>query len=122
LWGSFYWDNIADEYGGWEAIRDVIDVREVFYEKHFPDDIPDEWSKEARLKSTGWGARQPDVEVSTEKFLRKWFGRSSSAVIWNEFDASIKNIDAKKWGDIDAPVGSVVELNLNRIKKPSFKP
>ena len=121
LWGSFYWDSIADEYGGWEAIRDEADMRELFYEQYFPDDIPDEWSREARLKSTGWGACQPDVKVCTEKFLRKWFGRSSSAVIWNEFDAAIKNIDAKKWDDIDAPVGSVVEINLNRIKKPSFK-
>lgn len=118
LWGSSYWDSVAEEYGGWEAIRDDPDSRETFYEVHFPDDIPDEWSAEARAKSHGWGSIQPGTEPSTEKFFYRWFGQIPSAVIWGEFDAAIKNIVATGWDDIQASVGSVVALNLNRIQKP----
>lgn len=121
LWGSLYWDAVAEEYGGWESIRNDPDSRETFYEVHFPDDNPDEWSKEDRAKSHGWGSLQPEATPSTEKFLYNWFGRIPSAVIWGELDAAIKNIEARCWDEIDAPVGSIVSLNLNRLQKPVIK-
>ena len=89
LWGSTYWDSVAETYGGWSAIKTEAEAREAFYDQHFPDDIPDEWSKKDRSVSHGWGAVQPGATCSAERFLRTWFGRISSAVIWNKLDCAI---------------------------------
>lgn len=92
LWGSTYWDGVAETYGGWSAIKTQAEVREAFYDEHFPDDIPDEWSKKDRSPSHGWGAVQPGATCSAERFLRTWFGRISSAVIWNKLDCAITSL------------------------------
>ena len=114
LWGSVYWDSVVEDIGGWLAIRRDSDVRETFYETHFPDDIPDEWSKEDRGKSHGNGCLQPGGAVSIQRFLNTWFGRYRSEVIWGEFDSAIRNIHAESLGDISAIIGEPVALNLER--------
>jgi len=83
LWGSVYWDSVAEEAGGWEEIRDIPEKREAFYAAHFPDDIPDEWSLAERAKSHGIGSLQKDEVPSIKKFVRSWFGALGSAVVWN---------------------------------------
>jgi hypothetical protein len=83
LWGSVYWDSVAEEAGGWEGIRDIPEKREAFYAAHFPDDIPDEWSLAERAKSHGIGSLQKDEVPSIKKFVRSWFGALGSAVVWN---------------------------------------
>jgi len=83
LWGSTYWDSVAEEFGGWEEIRNNSEKREAFYATHFPDDIPDEWSAAERAKSHGIGCVQKDEVPSVKKFVRSWFGTISSAVVWN---------------------------------------
>jgi hypothetical protein len=114
LWGSVYWDDVAEKFGGWKGVRS--DAREDFYDLNFPDDIPDEWSSADRAKSHGDGVLQPDKEASLQRFLVTWFGASGS-VIWNQFDAAVANIDAKNLEDIDAPVAEPVPLNLGRIRR-----
>jgi len=117
LWGSIYWDSVADAVGGWEAIRNDADVRMAFYDKHFPDDIPDEWSTAEREKSHGHGVMQPGSAPSVERFLRNWFGKLPSAVIWNGFDNACKGlVHSKNWGDI-APVCDQRPLNLVRLTR-----
>ena len=118
LWGSTYWDSVADAVGGWEAIRNDSEVRMRFYDEHFPDDTPDEWSIAEREKSHGRGALQPDATgVKAESFLRSWFGRIPSAVIWNGFDSACKGLaHIKTWGDI-APKSGTYELNLVRLTR-----
>lgn len=83
LWGSSYWDSVAEEFGGWEEIRSNSEKRETFYATHFPDDIPDEWSAAERAKSHGMGCMQKDEVPSIKKFVRCWFGATGSAVVWN---------------------------------------
>jgi hypothetical protein len=83
LWGSVYWDSVAEEAGGWEVIRNISEKREAFYATHFPDDIPDEWSLAERAKSHGFGSLQKDEVPSVKKFYRSWFGTIGSAVVWN---------------------------------------
>lgn len=87
LWGSVYWDSVAEEAGGWEAIRDVSETREAFYATFFPDDIPDEWSAAERAKSHGFGSLQKDEVPSVKKFYRSWFDAIGSAVVWNHGQA-----------------------------------
>jgi hypothetical protein len=83
-----------------------------FYDEHFPDDTPDEWSVAEREKSHGFGALQPGAEPSAERFLRAWFGRLPSAVIWNGFDSACKGLShTKTWVDIH-PVSTPAPLNL----------
>lgn len=83
LWGSVYWDSVAEEAGGWQEIRDSSEKREAFYDTHFPDDIPDEWSVAERAKSHGIGSLQKDEVPSIKKFVSSWFGSLGSAVVWN---------------------------------------
>ena len=115
LWGSVFWDSVAEDLGGWPAVRADANTREAFYAQYFPDDIPDEWSLADRAKSHGSGCMQPGTSPCLSRFLQTWFGRYSSAVLWNEFDVSIKNIQAKSLSDISAPLCAPVELNLTRV-------
>lgn len=115
LWGSVYWDSVADAVGGWEAVRSDPEVRMAFYDEHFPDDTPDEWSTADRELSHGRGASQPGTVPEAERFLRSWFGKLPSAVIWNGFPAAVKGLShIKTWGDI-APV-SIPDCPLNLIR------
>ena len=75
LWNSPFWEAAVAKYGGWGGLE-----REAFYEKYFPDDIPDEWSKEERAKSHGFGA-----SADHEKTFQAWYGRLPAAVLWKPF-------------------------------------
>ena len=117
LWGSIYWDTVAEAFGGWEGIRSDPEQRMAFYDTHFPDDTPDEWSAAEREKSHGRGALQPGTTPAAEKFLHTWFGKLSSAVIWNGFPLASKGLaHVKTWGDIAAASGPC-ELNLVRLTR-----
>jgi hypothetical protein len=94
LWGSAYWDDVAEEYGGWVGIREDPDQREAFYRDNFPDDIPDEWSAADRRVSHGNGSLQPGGEASATRFLRIWLGSAPTAVVWNGFEKGLRCVDA----------------------------
>ena len=116
LWGSVYWDQVVEDMGGWEAVRNNDSVREEFYDQHFPDDIPDEWSSDARRLSHGSGVLQPNSTAILSRFLRTWFGAYMSSVIWNQFDSAVEGIDVKNLEELDAAIGTPVPLNLQRIR------
>lgn len=90
LWGSGYWDTVAEEFGGWEAIAEGAEAQEAFYDREFPDDIPDEWSKAERAKSHGGGVLQRGCSASPMEWLRRWFGPVSSAVVWDGVGLGIR--------------------------------
>lgn len=116
LWGATYWDSVSDTVGGWEAVRSDPEVRMAFYDEHFPDETPDEWSTAEREKSHGRGASQPGTQPNAEKFLRNWFGRLPSAVIWNGVDLACKGLsEVKNWGDITPVSSPEYSLNLVRL-------
>lgn len=94
LWGSIYWDDVAEGFGGWEAIQKDADAREAFYDEYFTDNIPDEWSAAERAKSHGAGSLQPGAAPSLQRWLTSWFAGCGSAVIWNQFDAAIRGLDS----------------------------
>jgi hypothetical protein len=82
LWGSEFWDDVAEEFGGWEAVRNDPAARESFYATYFPEDIPDEWSAADRAKSHGRGALQKGQQTSAAAWLKRWFGGLDSVLIW----------------------------------------
>lgn len=51
------------------------DSLEEFYEKHFPDDIPDEWPLVDQLKSHGPGVLGEMEHLNQEKLARIWLPR-----------------------------------------------
>ena len=97
-------------------MRSDPDVRMAFYDEYFPDDIPDEWSVGDRELSHGRGALQPGATPCGERFLSNWFGRISSAVIWDGGSA-LKNMGGiRSWEDIPVPKPGG-ELNLVRVTR-----
>jgi len=94
LWGSTYWDE-----NDWQAVKSDDEVREAFYDEHFPDDRPDEWSSADRVKSHGAGVLQPGAEAEENKALQGLLGRLSSAVIWGPLPtkASVEIPDVRSW-------------------------
>ena len=104
IWGSSFWDSVAEEMGGWAAIKEDDDTRELFYDTYFPDDCPDEWSRAERAKSHGGGPLQRDAVAETGRALTNLFGRLSSAVIWGALP-TVKN--AESWDDLWTDLGRI---------------
>ncbi|NBV77844.1 hypothetical protein EBR66_06790 [bacterium] len=95
LWYSPFWDSVAELYGGWEAVKQDAVIRDAFYEKYFPDDIPDEWSNEERAKSHGSGG-----STNKSKTIQSWYGRLPAAVLWGPLtyrELVIGPVDIRAW-------------------------
>ena len=75
LKGCPFWDT---------ALESIVDdeTKEAFYEKYFPDDIPDEWSLEDQKKSHGFGSLIGNETLSTGKFIRSWYYGMECSVAW----------------------------------------
>jgi len=68
LYGSPYWDTVAEEFGGWRPIYKNDESKETFYDLYFPGDIPDEWSRADQEKSHGLGlAFIEETEIDRKK-------------------------------------------------------
>jgi hypothetical protein len=104
LWGSSFWDSVAEDFGGWAAIKSDAESREAFYETYFPDDIPDEWSSADRVKSHSRGVLQKTLGADASRALQTLFGRLPAAVIWGPLPP-VKNVET--WEDLWADIGSI---------------
>lgn len=86
LVGCPFWDEVLEEYADvneqglikWKS----DDKMEEFYEKYFPDDIPDEWSKKDQQKSHGDGMLGPDDKPNIAKFSRNFMSKMPH-LAWN---------------------------------------
>jgi hypothetical protein len=88
LRGCAFWEEALSEYST-EPDDSSSDIKwnsdeslEAFYERYFPDDIPDEWSRAEKIKSHGDGVLGPTEEVSIVKYTRANF-RKHSRLAWN---------------------------------------
>lgn len=73
-----YWDSVLGVYkrtADGHIIWPSDAALEAFYAKHFPDDIPDEWSLADQEKSHGAGVLGPTETVGTGKLARIWLPR-----------------------------------------------
>ncbi len=76
LRGSPFWDGVCEDMGGkWGGILRNDDLKEAFFDLYFPDDIPDEWSKEDQEKSHSYGLRVSTAtdEIQERKHIRNLF-------------------------------------------------
>ena len=79
LHGSRFWDEYISSLHGTDI------QREEFYDTFFPNDIPDEWSREDREKSHGRG-----VAASTlSECLERWFQDIPCRSIWKGLSAAL---------------------------------
>jgi hypothetical protein len=86
LIGCPFWDNAIESYGivtenneiKWNSDDDM----EEFYTLYFPDDIPDEWTKQDKLRSHGDGVLGPNDHTTLYKFARTHLSKITR-LAWN---------------------------------------
>jgi hypothetical protein len=91
LIGCPYWDEIIEEYGeivekedGKRMIEWKSEERmEEFYDQYFPDDIPDEWTKQEKDKSHGDGVLGPKDQIQLYQYSKKYLSKLSR-MAWNK--------------------------------------
>ena len=86
LIGCPFWDEALAEYADVDE-KGVItwhsdDKMEEFYDQYFTDDIPDEWSKEDKLKSHGDGVLSPSDKPNIKKYSRNFMSKMPR-LAWN---------------------------------------
>jgi hypothetical protein len=125
LIGCPFWDEAISEYGKIEE-RNIIwnsdTIQESFYTIYFPDDIPDEWTKEDKLKSHGDGILGPNDIQNMWKYSRI-FMSNPSYLAWNtsnDVSSYLKNANI-----LDCNLENTIMLykllpfdenNLNKLK------
>jgi len=70
--GCPFWDDVLQEYqrnGRWVS----GDAQRAWYDLYFPDDIPDEWSKEEKMKSHGQGLLNAGEVMTLQKYAKVYF-------------------------------------------------
>jgi len=86
LVGCPFWDSVLAEYASVNDSGDIQwnsdDKMEEFYEKYFPDDIPDEWTKKDQQKSHGDGVLGPTDKPTIWKYSRNFLSRTPQ-LAWN---------------------------------------
>jgi hypothetical protein len=99
LIGCPFWEEAIAEYGTiikkriqWNSDDDL----EEFYDRYFPDDIPDEWTKAEKAVSHGDGVLGPTEVVTLFKYSRSTFSKWSR-LAWNTRDLVQKQVEKKEW-------------------------
>lgn len=115
LAGCPFWNRVLEEEVPW-----LDDERkETFYEFYFPDDIPDEWSKEDQEKSHGWCCLINQETVKQKKYIERWFLNMTTRSSWC-LDRDLQRlIQEKEWQEVlDQPAREVVsKWCLTPVKK-----
>ena len=86
--GCPFWDDALKEYqrqGKWVS----NDALEAFYDEYFPDDIPDEWSKEEKMKSHGQGLLNKGEKMTLARYARIHFTKPSRLA----FTVKVRKLD-----------------------------
>jgi len=114
LIGCPFWEEAIADYGvivnghiQWRSEDDM----EAFYEHYFPDDIPDEWTKEEKRKSHGDGMLGPEERVSLETYAARFLSLPSR-LAWG----CLRSIQTRLRGNAEMPChpSSVIRTYLER--------
>ena len=109
--GCAFWDEAVADFGSDSESGEGIkwnsdESQEEFYERYFPDDIPDEWSRTEKLKSHGDGVLGPTEQVSIVKYTRVNFAKLCR-LAWNTRAAVLKHLGSI--GVIDCNIAAIIE-------------
>lgn len=78
LEGCPFWTRVIEEEVPW--LDD--DRKEEFYDLYFPDDIPDEWSRQDQEKSHGWGSLINAEVPNYAKYIDRWMRNLPTNAYW----------------------------------------
>jgi hypothetical protein len=108
-----FWNRVMEEEAPW--LND--ERKEAFYELYFPDDIPDEWSKEEQEKSHGYGVLIQKEVPNYQKYIKRWFLHVPSRSYWC-LERDLQDME-KDWQErIDQPAMECVSRwCLTPVKK-----
>lgn len=94
LEGCPFWDRVIEEEVPW--LED--DRKEAFYDLYFPDDIPDEWSKQDQEKSHSFGSLINNEIPNYAKYVDRWLHNMPARSVWlNNRDLRKLCSEEKDW-------------------------
>lgn len=96
LEGCPFWNRVLEEEVPWMD----DDRKEAFYELYFPDDIPDEWSKQDQEKSHGLCVLINNEVITEKKYLDRWYRNLPTRTYWYE---QIQMAPKDWMADLDQP-------------------
>lgn len=82
LMGCPFWDEALSEYALIDADGIHWTSEEQFYQRYFPDDLPDEWTKAEKERSHGDGLLAPHDTVHLQKYARLFLSQCAR-LAWN---------------------------------------
>ena len=118
LIGCPFWEEAIREYG---AIQDGLqpsikwnsdDELEEFYDRYFPDDIPDEWTKAEKAVSHGDGLLAPTEHITLYKYARSTFTKWSY-LAWNTYESMLQQLHTqidKNWDGTFASIYKPIQV------------
>ena len=111
--GCPFWDEALREYqrhGKWVS----DDAMEAFYDRYFPDDIPDEWSHEEKIKSHGLGLLHVGDRMTLQRYAKIHFTKPCRLA----FMSTIPKLDGIEGCNVlNAIQYGPVEINLKPVRR-----
>lgn len=117
--GCAFWDEALSEFTELGDINDDIkwksdNDKETFYERYFPDDIPDEWCMAEKIKSHGDGLLGPTEKVNIKKYVKNNFEKLTR-LCWNTRSHVLKYLD--NYLDGDCNILRIIQRFITTDKK-----
>jgi hypothetical protein len=126
LIGCPFWDEALVEYS--ELLDSSIiqwhsdDTMEQFYDKYFPDDIPDEWTLLDQQQSHGDGILGPNDKVKLSKWSRTFMSKLPH-LAWNTTKATNIYLEKLDINDCtDSSIGDCIDKIFENYKTESILP
>ena len=111
--GCPFWDEVLCEYqrhGKWVS----DDAQTAFYDLYFPDDIPDEWSKEEKMKSHGAGLLHVGDRMTLHRYAKIHFTKPCRLA----FMSTIPKLDGIEGCNVlDAIQYGPIEITLKPLRR-----
>lgn len=120
--GCPFWDEALSEYS---IVKNKVicwktdELREAFYQKYFPDDIPDEWTLAEKKKSHGDGVLGPTDKVTLTKYARTYFS-GQSRLAWSTMKAAQMYLEKRE--NQDCVLSNVVDCIIAPFVVSLLKP
>jgi len=116
LLGCPFWEEAISEYGTLKStiLWNSDDDREAFYQRYFPDDIPDEWTKYEKSKSHGEGILGPKESLTMVKYARSYLSKWSRFA-WNMYPLIQRLLEGKEGTHPTAILSTNGSMEINMI-------
>lgn len=91
--GCAFWEEALISYASIDEVGNIVwnseEDREAFYVRYFPDDIPDEWTKEEKDRSHGEGVLGEEESCTFYGFCSRFLSKPSR-LYWSSFESFLQ--------------------------------